>query len=95
MLHSSRLWPYPLEWKGLPRTNALVYYKQSQLLAVASFITLGPGWDLVTQDIIIVSVKLRLKMFSCICAWRDLLVVDDVVTSRPVPVRIEAEVVAT
>ncbi len=32
-----------LSWKGLPGTNALAYYKNSQITSVKSFITLGPG----------------------------------------------------
>jgi hypothetical protein len=31
-----------LGWKGLPRANALTYYKKSELMAVKSFITLAP-----------------------------------------------------
>ncbi len=34
-----------LDWKGLPGSNALAYYKKSQLKAVKSFITLAPGGD--------------------------------------------------
>jgi hypothetical protein len=37
-------WPYiRLGWKGLPVTNALAYYENSQLTATKSLITLAPG----------------------------------------------------
>jgi hypothetical protein len=32
-----------LGWKGLPGANTLVYYKNSQLTAIKSLITLAPG----------------------------------------------------
>jgi hypothetical protein len=32
-----------LGWKCLPRTNALAFYKNLQIMAVKSFITLTPG----------------------------------------------------
>ncbi len=34
-----------LDWKGLPGTNSLAFYKHSQITDVKSFITLGPGVD--------------------------------------------------
>ncbi len=32
-----------LDWKGLPRTNTLAYYKHPFITAVTSFTILGPG----------------------------------------------------
>jgi hypothetical protein len=45
--------PFRLDWKGLPRTNTLAYYKNPQFTAVKSFIGLpadfirdcGQGWS--------------------------------------------------
>ncbi len=39
-----------LDWKGFPETSSLAHYKHSQIKAVKSFITLGPGIIVVDQS---------------------------------------------
>jgi hypothetical protein len=41
-----------LDWKGLPRTNTLAYYKNSQIIAVKCFIGLAPGSQIRSQIIV-------------------------------------------
>ncbi len=47
MLHSSRVWPTILlgllGWKSHAGTNTLAYKEHLKIMAVKSFITLGPG----------------------------------------------------
>ncbi len=36
-----------LGWKGISGTNTLAYYEHSQIAAVKSFMTLGPGVNVI------------------------------------------------
>jgi hypothetical protein len=58
LIFARRLQPYlrTLGWKGLPGTNALVYYEKAQLTAV-KFYNIGP-WKL---NRLFVSVKLEAR----------------------------------
>ncbi len=38
---------YRLGWKGLPRTNAVVYYKNSYITDKKSFIKVSPGHNVI------------------------------------------------
>ncbi len=43
MLHSGRLWPIRVGWKGFPGTNTLVYYENPKITAVISFMIQARG----------------------------------------------------